>query len=171
MKQIIALITCCLCSLPLFAQRRIPPSDSIRITIEQQYAGSITLTTLARRSPDNLGNVVIRNHLGVVKDTAHAVQGVLLTELLKDINWQQPDPKLLSAYIITCVATDGYTVVFSWNELFNSPTGRNTYLVTTKEGFTLNNMPDRLALLCITDDNTGRRFVKGLQEIQINKIH
>ena len=36
-------------------------------------------------------------------------------------------------YYFTCIASDGYKVVFSWNELFNTVAGNTVYIVTSKD--------------------------------------
>ena len=41
--------------------------------------------------------------------------------------------------------------------------------VTVKDGITLKNMTERLLLISPTDLNTGRRYVKGLSEIQVKR--
>ncbi|MBX7156570.1 MAG: molybdopterin-binding protein, partial [Bacteriodetes bacterium] len=79
-------------------------------------------------------------------------------------------PKELSKYAIVLVATDGYTVVYSWNELFNSPTGNTVYLLTQVNGKPLHSCLDRLYSLCVSDVNSGRRFVKGLSAIKIKQL-
>lgn len=151
-------------------QRSIAVSDTIAVTVSGRQAAVITAAQLQKLSATELPDVVIRNHTGVPKDTLHGLKGVLLKELLHLDNLLTSSPKLWSTYYLSLVATDGYTVVFSWNELFNSPTGAHTWLLTAKNGVALPDMHDHIALLCTSDANTGRRFVKGLREIRVISV-
>ena len=52
-------------------------------------------------------------------------KGVLLKDIIDKAVIDMPAPKLLSEIYITCVATDNYKVVFSWNELYNTDIGNH----------------------------------------------
>jgi hypothetical protein len=78
-------------------------------------------------------------------------------------------PKVLSEYFIECHATDGYIVLFSWNEIFNSETGNHVMIVTSKNGTNITQLDDRIALVSPTDKATGRRYVKWLNRIIIHR--
>ncbi|GGH72037.1 hypothetical protein HNQ91_003355 [Filimonas zeae] len=151
-------------------QHSITVSDTITVTVSGKHAGIITAAQLQKLSAAALPDVVIRNHNGVPKDTLHGLKGVLLKDLLRLDSLLTSSPKLWSTYYLSFVATDGYTVVFSWNELFNSPAGANTWLLTAKNGVALPQMHDHIAVLCTSDANTGRRFVKGLREIRVISV-
>ncbi len=75
----------------------------------------------------------------------------------------------LNTYYIECQATDGYKVIFSWNEIFNSETGNHTMIITSKNGVNMNQLDDRIALITPTDQATGRRYVKWLNRIIIHR--
>ncbi|WP_008587291.1 hypothetical protein [Niabella soli] len=115
-------------------------------------------------------SIPVYNHLMVRKLALHKVKGVLLKEILSKITITSPGPKELSRYYIACVASDDYTVVFSWNELFNTSTGDQVLLITQHDGQELEQMNDRIALISPTDRATGRRYVKGLKKIIIKHI-
>ncbi len=140
---------------------------SVEGNIRQSY--SITLALLDTMKAAPAGDLVITNHTGVVKHTVHGIKGVLLKNVLARAVPDTDNPKLLSEYYIVCKASDGYTVVFSWNELFNSPTGEHTYIVTEKDGQSLRQMPDRITIASTTDLRTGRRFLKGLQSVYFKR--
>ena len=79
-------------------------------------------------------------------------------------------PKLLSEYYITCIASDNYKVVISWIELYNSVVGESIIIITEADVKTANQLEDRIALLSAADKATGRRYVKGLQKIIIDRV-
>ncbi|WP_134087864.1 hypothetical protein [Olivibacter sp. XZL3] len=82
----------------------------------------------------------------------------------------EESPKVLSEYYIVCIAKDGYKVVFSWNELFNTPIGDSVLVVTNINEATNGEQEDDLALLSPKDMATGRRYVKQLQTIQFLRV-
>ncbi|MGZ8518349.1 MAG: hypothetical protein ACXWWD_13410 [Chitinophagaceae bacterium] len=76
----------------------------------------------------------------------------------------------MSEFYITCIASDNYKVVFSWNEIFNSDTGDQLLIITEGNGQKGDEMADSIALLSPSDRATGRRYVKGLQKIVIEQV-
>lgn len=112
-----------LISLPLFtmAQKAIPVSDSIQVTIAQQPPYYITIPLIQQQQQHTIGAV-------------------------------------------------GIPFFFPGTELFNSATGRHTYLLTEKNGKSVKDMYDHIALLCTSDSCTGRRFVKGIKDIRIQNV-
>ena len=97
------------------------------------------------------------------------INGVLLKDILSAIPFNNENPKVLSEYYIECVATDGYIVIFSWNEIFNSETGKHVMIITSKNGTNAGQLDDRIALITPTDQATGRRYVKWLNKIIIHR--
>jgi hypothetical protein len=68
------------------------------------------------------------------------------------------------------VASDNYKVVFSWNELFNTRTGETVYVLTEVDGKPASSTNDRITLVSASDMATGRRFVKGLDKIIVERV-
>lgn len=117
----------------------------------------------------NVGDVVITNHKGEVKGTAKELSGILLKDLLQSIEPDAESPKVLSEYYFTCMASDGYKVVFSWNELFNTATGNTVYIVTSKDHKPIDSLDESILLISTADVRTGRRYVKNLQSIIVRR--
>jgi len=67
-------------------------------------------------------------------------------------------------------ATDGYKVVFSWSEIFNSPVGEGVIVFFEKDGKPLADDEGRIALISSRDLRTGPRHVKWLSGIEVRKI-
>ena len=72
----------------------------------------------------------------------------------------------MPALYFVCKAVDGFTVVYSYNELFNAPAG-SIYILTAYDAVTLSNMPEKPILLITGDYKTGRLFVRGLTSIDV----
>lgn len=154
----------------IVAQKKPEPSDSVRVHGLVKKELSITLSDLQKRASRVIGDVVITNHLGEPRGTARQMKGVLVKDVLSDLDIDTPSPKELSAFFLVCRASDGYQVIFSWNEIFNSPTGAAVFLVTEKDGKKLTEMDDAILLISPTDLRTGRRFVKALSTIEIGRV-
>ena len=57
------------------------------------------------------------------------------------------------------IASDGYRVVFSWNEIYNTETGNNFFIVTEMEGKKLYDVDQRIIFISTADLKTGRRYI------------
>ena len=92
-----------------------------------------------------------------------------MKDILNKVEIDSETPKLLSEYYFVCIASDNYKVVFSWNEIFNSATGKSVYIITSQDGKPASQLDNRIALISPKDQITGRRYVKGLQKIVIRR--
>lgn len=117
-----------------------------------------------------LDSFVIYNHLHERKRAIKNIKGILLTDILKKAGIDEKNPKLMSEFYFTCIAVDGYKVVFSWNEIFNTDVGKGILVVTEADGMKEDALPDKMLLLSSKDYATGRRFVKGLEKIIVDRV-
>ena len=104
------------------------------------------------------------------KYTLNHLKGVLLKDILAKCDIEAGTPKELSEFYIICVASDNYKVVFSWNEIFNTKTGETVYVLTEVDGKPASSTNDRITLASSGDMATGRRFVKGLDKIIVERV-
>lgn len=164
-------VTVILILLPAFllGQKQLLPTDTLTISGEIKQERIVTLENLKGYTAKNIEDVVVTNHLGEKKGVAKDMKGVLLKEILATMEFKTDNPKLLSEFYFTLIASDGYKVVYSWNELFNTATGNNTYLVTEKDKEAINKKDERLLLVSATDYKTGRRYIKGLKQIVVSR--
>lgn len=149
------------------------PADStlsilVRGDVRQEKV--FTRAVLEKMEQIEAGDIPIVNHLGVVKKSLKNARGVRLREVLGSVELNSENPKEWSAYCFVCAATDGYTVVFSWNELFNHPNGDKVLLLLEHDGKTAGQLDDRIALIAPADSHTGRRYVKGLTTISVKRL-
>jgi hypothetical protein len=156
-------------SLTGFSQESPTPTRFVEITGKLKRPVKLTLEDI-RKLPDTvLGDLTITNHLGEYKSTQKGLRGVKLTSLLKSIEFESPSPKQLSEFYLVAEASDGYKIVYSWNELFNNPAGETVFLITQKEGLPLDQMKESMLLVNLSDQKTGRRNVKALAKIRIER--
>jgi len=96
--------------------------------------------------------------------------GVTLRALLdraKVIAGNHNDVKKMA---IIATASDGYAVVYSWSEVFNSPIGEGVLIFFEKDGKALADDEGRIAMISTKDLRTGPRHVRWLKSIEIKKI-
>lgn len=152
------------------AQNDILPTDQIKITGKVKQELTIRLADLAKYPAHRIKSFALVNHKGEKKADIKNLRGIRITDLLQPVEFATDSPKQLSEYYLVFVASDGYKVVYSWNEIFNSPTGLNTWVVTSKEGIDAANMPERILVVSPGDIHTGRRYLKGLTEIRVETV-
>ncbi len=152
-----------------FAQHNIPPTDNFRIEGKVKQGMTVSLQDLSSYQSYSIDSIVITSHLGQRKEILKAVKGVLLKDILNRVEIDAESPKVLSEYYLVCVASDNYKVVFSWNEIFNTDTGKSVYIITELDGKAASTLETRTALISPKDQMTGRRYVMGLQKIIVER--
>jgi hypothetical protein len=144
-------------------------SESFTVSGEVLKAETIDISKLSGYTRVHLDSLRIYTHDMQPKGLMKNINGVLLKDILSAIPFNNENPKVLSEYYIECQATDGYIVLFSWNELFNSETGKHVMIITNKNGTNGRQLDDRIALISPSDQATGRRYVKWLNRIIIRR--
>lgn len=152
------------------AQENISPTSGFTIEGLVKAPFTFTLNSMAGFSTVAIDSVTIYNHLHVRRRGIKSIKGILLKDILGKVEFDASNPKVLSEFYIVCIASDNYKVVFSWNEIFNTDIGKHAIIITEEEGKRGQEMEDRIALLSPTDEATGRRFVKGLKKIVIERV-
>lgn len=170
MKYLFLLVTV-LFSTAAHAQHDTKPTDYF--TVEGRVKNTITfkLEDAAAFNSILFDSIVVYNHLVVRKSVLKNVKGILLKDIITNASFDISDPKPLSEYYITCVASDGYKVVFSWNEIFNTTVGKQLMVITEADGRKASASPQRIAIISPADIATGRRYVHGLQKVMIERVH
>ena len=123
----------------------------------RQFPSRVNDLPLARQSGGNAGKV-------------EKFSGVLLRDIIEKaavISREHNDTKKMA---IIAIASDGYKVVFSWSEIFNSPLGDGVLVYFEKDGAPLADDEGRIAMISTKDIRTGPRHVKWLQAIEVRKI-
>jgi hypothetical protein len=152
------------------AQENVKQTLMFEVTGEIRQPLKFRAEDLGKWKAEEIGNVVITNHLGEPKGTAKDMKGVKIKDLLAALELNAANPRQNSTFYFVFTAVDGYKVVYSWNELFNSPMGEKVYIVTSKEGKSLTEMSESMLVVTPSDYKTGRRYIKGLASIDVRKI-
>jgi hypothetical protein len=151
-----------------FAQTDIEPTDAFKITGKVKNEKTIALTDLKNYKSITLQNINT-SCTAKQKEVAKEVKAVLLKDILDSVAFQYESPRTLNEFYFKFVASDGYTIVYSFNEIYNTQTGNNMYIVTEKDGKAISAMENRILLLTTSDIKTGKRNIKGLANIIVCK--
>jgi hypothetical protein len=104
---------------------------------------------------------------GDPKGSISHCRGVLLENLIgmaEVIKAEHDDTKKM---VVVVSAEDGYKVVFSWQEIFNTPIGGGVMILTEKNGRSLCGADGGLELVSAEDYFTGSRYVRRLRKIEV----
>ena len=140
--------------------------NNIEVIAPDKEKTIITTADLGKLPKHTLDSIQITNHVKEYKSTIKNIKGVLLKDVLSKISFKEKSPKVLSEYYIACKAEDGYKVIFSWNEIFNTSVGDNVLVIPQIEG----RLKDGFSTLSPIDFVTGRRYVKMLKTIELKKV-
>ena len=132
------------------------------ITFSLKDAGSFT--------SHFIDSVVIYNHLHERKRVIRNIKGVLLKDVLEKAGLDEENPKLFSQVYFACIASDGYKVVFSRNEIFNTELGNKILIITEEGGQKAGTLNDHIAILSPLDKATGRRYVQNLEQVKVERV-
>ena len=133
MKYLILLSMLCVSQF-VSAQHDTKPTDYFAVEGKVKQTVRFTLEDATALNSISFDSIVIYNHLVLQKSVLRKVKGVLLKDVLAKASFDSNDPKSLSEYYITCIASDGYKVVFSWNEIFNTAIGKQLIIITEADG-------------------------------------
>lgn len=168
MNKIVLIVTVFAGSL-VYGQRSVPPTDTLVISGKIKKPLRFTLAELDTFPKVSIKDQVIYNHKGELKDTITSMRGIPLKMLLAPVDYVYDKPKTLNEFYIVFVASDGYKVVFSWNEIYNTQTGNDFFIVTEMEGKTLKQIEQRIVFISTADLKTGRRYMKGLRRMEVKQ--
>lgn len=153
-----------------YGQETIAPTEKFTIEGKVKNSISFSLNQAGQYSATAVDSIVIYNHLMQPRRTIRNIKGILLRDIIDKAVIDMPSPKLLSQIYITCIGSDGYKVVFSWNELYNTDIGKQVLVITAADGKPAVEGKDKIAIIATADKATGRRFVKCLARVIIEQV-
>ena len=159
-----------LSSTACFAQEKVSYKPTYQFAITGDVKSTVVITTdsLLAYPLKYIGNIKVTDHLGNLKHGDENLKGVLLKDIL--IHCQiNSTPHLYSQYFFVCTGADGYKVVYSWNELFNTVIGDHVFIVLEKNGQKLADLPESLQMVSMLDQTTGRRYLHNLDKIIVEQ--
>lgn len=112
---------------------------------------------LESRSPANAGRI-------------ETLRGVPLRVLLERAKPIAPGRNDLKKTIFVAKASDGYAVVFTWSEVFNTAVGDGVLVYFDRDGKPLAEDEGRIAMISAADINRGPRHVRWLKSIEVRRL-
>jgi hypothetical protein len=104
---------------------------------------------------------------GTPKGRIASCKGVLFEQVLRRAEVVSEEDNDTKKMFIIARASDGYSVVFSWQEIFNTAVGGGVMILTEKDGLPFHDERDRFELISAHDYHTGSRYVKNLETIDL----
>jgi hypothetical protein len=144
------------------------PTHQFIITGQIKKESVITMDSLNSYQLKDIGDIKVTDHLGNFKHSDENLKGVLLKDILNH-SQLNATPHLYSQFYFVCTGSDGYKVVYSWNELFNSEIGDHVFVVLEKNGKKIGDLPESLQMVSMLDQKTGRRYLHNLDKIVVSE--
>jgi hypothetical protein len=161
-----------LSSCAVFAQEKYgATTHQFSISGKVKNPSVITMDTLQHYMSAVIGDIKVTDNTGAFKHKDDQLKGILLKDILSHTVFDTPSPKLLSAFYFTCVGSDGYKVVYSWNELYNTEVGNHVYILTEKNGVKADQLPESIQMTSMMDMKTGRRYLHNLDKIIVSQVN
>ncbi len=153
-----------------FAQEVLKRTNSFSISGKVNKTVVITMDSLKQYPLKEMGDFKITNHLGAFKHEDEHLKGVLMKDVLSHTVFAVSNPKLLSQLYFVCFGADGYKVVYSWNELYNTPVGEQVFILMEKNGKKAEQLPENIQMASMLDFKTGRRYLHNLSKIVVGQV-
>ena len=141
-------------------------TDQFIITGKVKQEKTISLSDIQKFSSTILNDVNV-SCSPKIENRVKEIKGVLLKNILDSVAFQYEKSRTLNQYYFLFVAKDGYKMVFSFNEIYNTEIGKNLFLVTEIEGKPLDQMDNRIMVLTTKDIRGGSRNMKWLSKIVV----
>ena len=143
-------------------------SKQLNVKGEVERTLSLTVDSLKQMKTVEIDNYQVVCQTAATGKPGKSSIGVLLKDIISKAMIKQNGHKDRNFYIVA-EATDGYKATFSWAELFNNPTGDNTYVIFEENGKPITNK-GQMVLICRNDIKTGPRHVIWLKSIEVNRV-
>jgi hypothetical protein len=144
------------------------PTSSFTVKGKVKKEKSITLEDL-KKYPNQILNNVNTSCSPKNEERSNNVKVVLLKSVLDSVEYDYQKSRNLNQFYFLFVAEDGYKIVFSFNEIYNTEIGNNLFIVTEKDGNMMEDMNNRILLLSTKDLKGGSRNMKWLSKIIVCK--
>ncbi len=144
-------------------------TDKIRIGGLVDHPGTVDADSLKKMAVYAREDIKVTGGKGELKKSFRSVRGVLLKDLVQAAGIQMPNPKDKGKFYIRVTASDGYTVLFAYNELFYNTTGINALVLFEEDGEPIRE-DGYFVVICLSDTLTGPRHVKWVRSIEVGKL-
>lgn len=147
-----------------------PASEQLAVTGTVEHPLTLDVPALQALPATTLGETPMRCGPTTVKYVSQSYQGVLLTEVLTRAGVKLSDHHANNRIYVVATATDGYPVVFSWHELFNTPIGEGVLVFYARDGKPLTAEDGLIGLISARDTYPCGRHVKWLNHLDVRVL-
>ncbi len=145
-------------------------SDTLVVRGAVEHTLTLSADDLRAFPPQQLAEVMLTRQNGADAGKLQNLKGVRLADLINKAVPVVHDHNDIKKMIVVATATDGYRVVFSWSEIFNSTAGDGMIVYFEKDGKPLGDDEGHIAMVSTKDTKTGPRHVKWLQTLEVRLI-
>ena len=145
------------------------PGDNIALQVTGRVGNPLMLgmADIRDMETEEFQDLFIVCGSGTPKDCIKRCRGVLMEKIIQKADVIQEEHNDTKKMIIIATADDGYKVVFSWQEIFNTATGGGVAVLTERDGKPLGETRDRIDLISAQDYYAGSRYVRDLRHIEV----
>jgi hypothetical protein len=145
-------------------------TDTITVSGNVEHTLVLGVDDLRKFSQQQIVEISLQRQSGADAGKIEKLKGVLLRDIVQKAAVVSKDHNDVKKLAVIAGASDGYKVVFSWSEIFNSPLGDGIIVFFERDGAPLDDAEGHIAMLSAKDTRTGPRHVKWLQTIVVTKI-
>ncbi|HSY27604.1 MAG TPA: molybdopterin-dependent oxidoreductase [Burkholderiaceae bacterium] len=145
-------------------------TDNLVVNGAVEHVLTLSVDDLRTFPSQQVTEIALTRQSGADAGKLENVKGVLLRNILDKAGLVTHDHNDVKKTVIIASASDGYKVVFSWSELYNSSLGDGVLVYFEKDGKPLADDEGHIAMISGKDTRTGPRHVKWLQSIEVRKI-
>lgn len=145
-------------------------TDKITVSGAVEHTLVLSVDDLRKFPQQQSGDISLQRQSGADAGKLEKLKGVLLRDILQQAAVVSHDHNDVKKLAVIAGASDGYKVVYSWSEIFNSPLGDGIIVYYEKDGAPLADSEGHIAMISAKDTRTGPRHVKWLQTITVKKV-
>jgi len=141
--------------------------SKLRVTGRVTKPLELGMDELRAMDTEEIADLMIICGDGDPKGNIRNCRGVLLENIIRmaDVIKEEHNDTKKMFFVVS--ANDGYKVVFSWQEIFNTSVGGGVMILLERDGKPLDGEQGQLELISAEDYLTGARYVKGLKSIEV----
>lgn len=144
-------------------------SEQVIISGALKAALSLKVEDLKAFPVGQIETMTVTRRVGDQQVTS-SVRGVRLTAVLERAGLASKDEHEWKHTVVLATATDGYQVVFSWPELFNTDVGAGALLIFERDGQPLADREGQIALVSARDTRSGPRSVRSVARLDVRVL-
>lgn len=173
--------------LPSMSSNSVSPEDARRLAawildirsevveVGRFVSGGVAISSPATNAielaADDLRRLPLREMSLTMRSGAQTTfKGALLRDVLTTAGVDNGSPFDARKSVIVATASDGWRVVFSWAEIFETSVGDSVLVFLEKDGKALGDDEGRIALVSGGDSHAETRYLKWLRKIEVRRI-